>query len=60
MKARRPGTRLRPRERRMFSIRLEVNISPATSRRLQVENQERITKVSRTLVVTRLSRGELH
>ena len=59
MKARRPGTRPRPRERRMLFILLEVNISPAQSSVVQVEYQERITKTSSTLVVSRLSTGEL-
>ena len=40
-------------------ILLEVNISPAQSRRLQVENQERMTKTSSRLVVRRLTTGEL-
>ena len=43
----------------MLLILLEVNISPAQSRRLQVENQEKMTKTSSRLVVRRLTTGEL-
>ena len=60
MKARRPETSPRLSERTILCTVLALTSSMTASSRVQVENQQSMTKTSRRLVVTMLSNGEVH